>query len=746
METENRYIETDLGNVAPNPRGNYNTEAAYEYLDLVVYQGGSYLCVADTSQGTAPEPGKTTAVWQVLTLPGDLTPEYVAMHDNVVNKAASAAEDAASTATDRAAVADMKEDVEQLQREVAESTASAKADKESAAGYAAAAEASRKAAAEAEANVTAQVTGFDEHVASKTLDATEAVTAAREKAVQVVDSATQAAKSAASSAADSASTATQAASTATSQATAALAASKTATSAASETVKTAKAAQEDIATAKSNAIKAVQDAAVEEKKAAAASAENAATSAESAKTSADNAAQSAKSVEDASKQIEQNKKDVASLKEDLSNKITKFYASNQGEIHITDSDNGKIQDMMIYGKSSQDGTPTPDNPVEIKSVVNPTIKLLGSNILKIMDDEYQSGGVTVTVSNGVVKLKGTANTYQDIALIQNRKMFFKEGTEIIFSPNKIKDIEGQNNGYLDFSNNNTMGFSIKNNNINAPYIIKKEDAKYSFELYIRCPAGITYDEIWKPQVLIGETITTFKPYTEQTITLPITLNAIPVSSGGNVTIDGQQYIADYVDVERGKVVRKINKLILTGEENWTHGYDTWATYPHVFKNENLKEHVLTGNIMNTKYLWYQKNANIDLNSINAPYDSCIAVSDSRFSTVDEFTSELKKQNSNGTPLIVYYIMSTPQEEDLSLEEIELLKSLSTYYPVTNISVNSEQLDGYTVFNYTISMANGWNYVKQQIGDTRDYIYDMDLQSAEAYVNSEYAVALTELEV
>ena len=44
------------------------------------------------------------------------------------------------------------------------------------------------------------------------------------------------------------------------------------------------------------------------------------------------------------------------------------------------------------------------------------------------------------------------------------------------------------------------------------------------------------------------------------------------------------------------------------------------------------------------------------------------------------------------------------------------------------------------------MAEGWNYVKQQIGDTRDYIYDMDLQSAEAHVNSEYAVALTELEV
>lgn len=94
---------------------------------------------------------------------------------------------------------------------------------------------------------------------------------------------------------------------------------------------------------------------------------------------------------------------------------------------------------------------------------------------------------------------------------------------------------------------------------------------------------------------------------------------------------------------------------------------------------------------------------------------------------------------------VIYALSSQIEEDLSLEQIESLKSLFTYYPTTNISVNSEQLDGYTVFNYPISMANGWNYVKKQLNDNRDYIYDMDLQSAEAYVNSEYAVALTELE-
>lgn len=101
---------------------------------------------------------------------------------------------------------------------------------------------------------------------------------------------------------------------------------------------------------------------------------------------------------------------------------------------------------------------------------------------------------------------------------------------------------------------------------------------------------------------------------------------------------------------------------------------------------------------------------------------------------------------SNNPIDVIYPLRIPIEEELTAEHAQALKELATYYPVTNISISSEQLDGYTVFNYPISMANGWNYVKKQLNDNRDYIYDMDLQSAEAYVNSEYAVALTELEV
>ena len=87
--TENNYQETDLGNVAPHLADEYDPEASYEYLDTVSYKGGSYACRVEdgTVTGIAPAHGKNTDTWQSLTLPGDLTPEYIAMHDDVVNKA-----------------------------------------------------------------------------------------------------------------------------------------------------------------------------------------------------------------------------------------------------------------------------------------------------------------------------------------------------------------------------------------------------------------------------------------------------------------------------------------------------------------------------------------------------------------------------------------------------------------------------------------------------------------------------------
>lgn len=441
-------------------------------------------------------------------------------------------------------------------------------------------------------------------------------------------------------------------------------------------------------------------------------------------------------------------KEVTELKEDLAtettaresdikklseSKISKFYASSQGGNHLADSDNGKIMDMMIYGKSEQFTT-------------------TGKNLLPFpyTEESKVENGITFDVKNdGTIHINGitTKTTYFNLSKDI-------EWGDKSFSVNNEKYRLIGNTYYN--SDNKLLSYSVENgteiHTVFKPMVVSISETDYTYEPYT---GGIPSPNPDYPQEIKRVVNPTVKVSNEdgtqfKTITLPYTLNAIPVRSGGNVTIGGQQYIADYVDVERGKIVRRIGKMILTGEENWSSGFENWGTYPHCVRLENIPN-IAAGNTMNTRYLWCEKNANIHINSLNSPYENCIAISDERFSSVEEFKNELKKLVSNGTPLEVYYKMIVPQDEELTSKQIQSLQELKANYPVTNISANSEQLEGYTVFNYPISMKNGWDYVKQQINDNRDYIYNMDAksqeietQTAEAYVNSEYAVALAEL--
>lgn len=219
----------------------------------------------------------------------------------------------------------------------------------------------------------------------------------------------------------------------------------------------------------------------------------------------------------------------------------------------------------------------------------------------------------------------------------------------------------------------------------------------------------------------------FEPYHEQTVTLPYTLNAIPVSSGGNVTIDGQQYIADYVDIERGKLVRRTRVIKFTGAESWSY------TDPD---KEQSRRFGLFINAKGVRYFGlsnYLRHADGTVaNSENAFvfFGTWVDVRITKFTSLAEFKNFLSEINSSGKPMIVMYALATPEEVELTPEEIEAFKKLSTYYPKTYINAESEQLEAYTMFNYPASMEKGWEYVKQQIGDTRKYVYDMDTKLTE----------------
>ena len=572
------------------------------------------------------------------------------------------------------------------------------------------------------------------------------------------------------------------------------------------------------------------------------------TSATSAKASEDKAKEYADNLKESTDAISQNTKAISELAD---KKITKFYASNQGETHVSDSDNGKIMDMMIYGQSEQK-------------------QYRGKNLLKIRDGTQTTRGVTVTAKDGVLSLKGTA-TEKGWALI-DIDSFVLDGTYILSSnistidagvanesytnvmrqgkpatlknaevskvhfnlkdgktydisnilvqiekgseatsyepyvggkpspspnyPQEIKRVVnptikviGKNlwkihgNGYINNTNGDIADSHIESYGVTDFIKMKKnivvqsksfdKTSNYAFAYrvgfydsekkwiqniiiqtlsnpnivdissfhisnaeYIRVSAPNTiFDDL---QIEYGTQASKYEPYKEQSIALPITLNAIPVSSGGNVTIDGQQYIADYVDVERGKVVRmcKYKKILSADIKLITSDKTMYVDTDEIWDAEGNYTLRTFGTLYSAGIANLVTVANSGWNGKGK-----IRIQNVQFTNVDE-----AKIYFDNNDVYACYPIPTPQETNLTTEQAQALKELATYYPVTNISVNSEQLDGYTVFNYPISLANGWNYVKQQLNDNRDYIYDMDLQSAEAYVNSEYAVTLTELEV
>lgn len=722
--TVNNYTETDLGNISLNPRGEYDSSVEYEYLDAVSYQGGSYFCLAEletTITGIAPDAGRNSEHWQMIAAPGDMTPEYTAAYNNVINKAVQVEASRAAVELAQQEIEAVQTDVQQLHSDTVQTAQEAENSKNSAANSAQSAEQSRKAVSESEQNINGQIAGFDSRVSEAVEQSKEEINTTKQQAINTI------------------------------------------TNQQTTSVNTVKTEGEKIITRVGNDAKTVADdrATVEEAtqtvlnnaqevarnaQTVASNTENAAASAESAKTSADNAAQSAKSVEDASKQIEQNKKDVDSLKEDLSNKITKFYASNQGETHITDSDNGKTQDMMLYGKSEQkqyrgknlinsdeyyskykqnDGT-YKGKASEFNKILVPISKYIGTQITV-------SCKVTVPLDTTSVLIEATIN---GAVTKGNRIESGKSGViALTISPRTESD-----------TIKITYGDGGDGIVVASEFQIEKGSEVTPYEPYVggQPSPSPNYPQRIKSVVNPTVKVTNEDESKVQSVTLNnIILNAIPVSSGGNVTIDGQQYIADYVDVEREKLVRMVG--VADQDTFVTSKWDTGSIIIYsLISNVGSENAIVT---ISSKFAanW---SAGDEIHHFTQPTGQTLVIVLPKTITTVEQGEEIRAKGFK-----FYYILITPIEIDLTTEEITAFKALATYYPTTNISVNSEQLDGYTVFNYPISMENGWNYVKKQLNDNRDYIYDMDtrtqdmdIQAAEAYVNSEYAVALTELEV
>lgn len=187
--------------------------------------------------------------------------------------------------------------------------------------------------------------------------------------------------------------------------------------------------------------------------------------------------------------------------------------------------------LTVYGKSTQDGTPTLDAPVPIVSAGN-------------------GGSVAV-------KVTGKNRMPPNLKQLDFVDCFVKKNTPItlVFKGDLVS--QGGNILFFD-ENNNKNWFGIDKGKAEHHVQFPVDLTKFKYLLVDMASENVCLT--W------NASSPDYEPYREQLLTLPTPtgLPGIPVTSGGNYTDStGQQWVCDEVDLERGVKVQRVNAVDLS---------------------------------------------------------------------------------------------------------------------------------------------------------------------------------------
>lgn len=212
--------------------------------------------------------------------------------------------------------------------------------------------------------------------------------------------------------------------------------------------------------------------------------------------------------------------------------------------------------LTVYGKSTQDGTPTPDAPVPIVSAGDGgsvAVKVTGANMLEGTKPGVKStvNGITYTTYENGVLITGTATDACNIYLHKDKIHRLTRGIYYITT-----------RGLSPSATVNFYFVGRFSSNVQNQEVMLTKDVEYSLILQILKGASLNATV----QVsLTRDKTTTYSPYREQILTLPTPngLPGIPVNSGGNYTDQSdQQWVCDEVDLARGVKVQRIDTAAL----------------------------------------------------------------------------------------------------------------------------------------------------------------------------------------
>ena len=177
----------------------------------------------------------------------------------------------------------------------------------------------------------------------------------------------------------------------------------------------------------------------------------------------------------------------------------------------------------------------------------------------------------------------------------------------------------------------------------------------------------------------------------QTLTLPTPtgLPGIPVASGGNYTDpQGQQWACDEVDLERGVMVQRVNRLKLDGlswryEVTPTNKSDTFisdvpASQEGTTRGYSLCQYAVFDGVAYDIEMAESCRCYVWVRSVTLQFKAGLGVN-----SVDAFSEWLDARPDAS----IYYCLATPTETPLTPDEIAAYKALTAYAPDTVVQAS-----------------------------------------------------------
>ena len=375
-------------------------------------------------------------------------------------------------------------------------------------------------------------------------------------------------------------------------------------------------------------------------------------------------------------QIAKNKTDIADLRQ---NKADAIMESVSGTLlNVKDSANTFFEDFSVTGKTTQDGTPTPDTPVEIVNAGedgNIEIKVTGKNILDVETATPKGWNLDITnLSNFEA-----GRTYTMTAVSLNDSscgLFLDDYNKLVTYLNPGKSASFVMPDKSTFTKMSLCGGSAT--------ALLKDRSKV------------------KVQIELGDKSTAYEPYREpQTLTLQLDR---PLTKWDRLEKrEGVWGIASNSEIKELTDKEKINEYVPgSGKyEEGLHCYNIWLSKSALEYSASYCTH-----FKNVNYAFYPEKGENGIYSDHADVTIKYFISDKQ--TIEEFKTWLAQQKEAGTPVELVYKTAEETWEPLPKEMQSALNALHTNYPTTVVS-NSEDTEMQLTY-----VADTKNYTDRKI--------------------------------